>query len=174
MTSQRLASRRVMAEDLVEVHMKGVPLAIHQRAGEHSAEIMREFAHLVEGPSAADAPARLIVLDRVLQAAYQRFSQGTSDQLDAALSRGDTEADLVYTVPKEAGAASEAYQRIWEEVDAYCADGKYLLALRSPPDVAAYRRWVTGEFVKQTAGGPPMRWSDWLRRLPESGGEGGI
>ena len=163
-----------MAEKLVEVRMKGVPVAIHQRAGEHSAEIMREFAHLVEGPSAAAAPARLIVLDRVLQAAYHRFSQGTSHQLDAAIARGDTEADLVYTVPKEAGTASEAYLGVWEEVDAYCADGKYLLALRSPPEVAAYRRWVTGEFVRQTAGEPPLSWSDWLRRSPESGGEGGI
>ena len=147
----------------MEIHLKGVPLAIHQRAGQHSAEVMREFAHLVEGPGAAHAPARLIVVDRVLQEQYQRFSQGTSEQLEAALLRGDSETDLVYTVPREAGRAAAAFGQLWDEVDAYCEEGKYLLVLRSAPDVAGYRRWVMGEFVRQAAGEPPISWSEWVR-----------
>lgn len=151
-----------MTDGLVKIHLRGVPLAIHQRAGEHSAEVMREFAHLVEGPAAVHAPARLILVDRVLQEQYHRFSQGTSDELEAALRRGDTETELVYTVPREAGRAAAAFGQLWEEVDAYCAEGKYLLVLQSPPDVVAYRRWVMGEFVRQTAGEPSMSWTEWL------------
>jgi hypothetical protein len=152
-----------VTDGLVEIHLRGVPLAMHQRAGEHSAEVMREFAHLVEGPGVVHAPARLIVVDRVLHEQYQRFSQGTSEQLEAALLRGDSETDLVYTVPREAGQAAAAFGQLWDEVDAYCEEGKYLLVLRSPPDVAGYRQWVLGEFVRQTAGEPPTRWTEWLR-----------
>ena len=153
-----------MTGDLVEVRLKAVPLAIHRQAGEHSAEIMREFAHLVEGTGVTHAPARLVALDRVLQEQYHRFTQGTSEQLDAALLRGDSETDLTYTVPVEAGKAAEAFGKLWDEVDAYCAEGRYLLALQSPPDVAGFRRWVLGEFRRQTAGEPPLSWADWLRQ----------
>jgi hypothetical protein len=164
----RLSSRRV-SDGLVEIRLIGVPLAIHQRAGEHSAEVMREFAHVTEGPGAAHAPARLILVDRGLQEQYHRFSGGTDDQLEAAVARGDAETDLVYTVPKEAGPAAAAFGRLWQEVDAYCAEGKYLLVLQSPPDVSAYRRWVLGEFVRQTAGEPPLSWTDWLRESAKHG-----
>lgn len=168
---ERLSSGRV-TEGVVEIYLRGVPLAIHRRAGEHSAEVMREFAHLVEGAGAAQAPARLILVDRALQEQYYRFSQGTSDQLEAAFLSGATETDLVYTVPKEAGPAAAAFGDLWKEVDAYCAEGKYLLVLQSPPDVAAYRRWVMGEFVRQTAGEPPWSWTEWLRRSGEEAGSG--
>ena len=153
-----------MTGDLVEVRLKGVPLAIHKQAGEHSAEIMREFAHVVEGPAVNHAPARLIQLDRVLQEQYHRLTQGTSEQLDAALLRGDSETDLTYTVPVEAGRAAEAFGKLWDEVDAYCAEGRYLLALQSPPEVAAFRRWVLGEFRRQTGGEAPLSWAEWRRR----------
>ena len=153
-----------MTGDLVEVRLIGVPLTIHRQAGEHSAEIMREFAHVVEGSGAAQAPTRLILLDRVLKEQYHRFTRGTSDQLDAALRRGDPQTDLTFTVPVEAGRAAEAFARLWEEVDAHCAEGRYLLALRSPPEVVAFRRWVLGEFRRQTAGEPPLSWADWRRQ----------
>lgn len=153
-----------MAEELVRVRLTRVPLEIHQRSGEHSAEVMREFAHLVEGAGASDAPARLIIVDRFLQEQYQRFTQATSEELEAAIARGDSETDLTFTVPRDAGSASEAFLALWEEVDRYCAEGKYLLALRSPPEVAAFRRWATGEFVRQTAGEPPLSWPEWLEQ----------
>ena len=164
-----------MTEGLLKVHLRGVPLEIHQRAGEHSAEVIREFALLAEGPGAPRAPARLIVVDRALQEQYSRFSHGTSEQLRAAFERGDSQTDVVYTVPKEAGGAAAGYGRLWDEVDAYCAEGRYLLALETPPDVASYRRWVLGEFVRQTAGEPPLAWSAWVGETgDEAGGEGGI
>jgi hypothetical protein len=156
-----------VAEELVEVRLVGVPLDIHRRAGEHSAEVMREFAHLVEGPTVSEAPARLVVVDRFLQQQYQRFSQSTSEEIEAAIARGASEIDVTFTVPRDAGSASEAFLVLWQEVDEYCAEGRYLLALRSPPEVAAYRRWVTGEFVRQTAGEPPLSWRAWL---DQSGG----
>ncbi len=153
-----------MTGGLVEVRLIGVPLAIHRQAGEHSAEIMREFGHVAEGPGAANAPARLILLDRVLQEQYHRFTGGTSEQLDAAMLRGDLETDLTFTVPVEAGKAAETFGKLWDEVDAHCAEGRYLLALRSPPDVVAFRRWVLGEFRRQTGGEPPLSWAEWRRQ----------
>ena len=47
-----------------------------------------------------------------------------------------------------------------DETDRFCRASEHLLTLASPPDVRAYQDWILGEFVRQTAGLPPIPWPD--------------
>lgn len=148
---------------LVEVHLIGIPLDVHREAAEHSAEVLREFSHLAEGPAASHAPARLIELNRVLQERFGGFTQAASAELDAALAERRPSLDLVFSVPSEVGQGARDLAELWDEVDRYCEEGDYLLALRTPPRAVAYRRWFLEEFERQAAGEPATSWPDWER-----------
>jgi hypothetical protein len=146
---------------LLDVHVLRIPLDIHQQATEHTAEVMREFGHLAEASSDSHVPARLIALDRALQERYTGFTEATSSEVEEAIARGDTEIDVTFKLPRDAGEAAGELNGMWDEVDRYCDEGRYLLALRTPPLVVAYRRWFLGEFIRQASGEPPLSWPDW-------------
>lgn len=148
--------------ELIDVHLLGIPLAMHQRAVEHSAEVMREFSHLLEEPGLSHAPARLIAIDRELQDRFGPFTQMTSAELDQAVAGGDEVADVTFTVPSDLKDATEEVGRLWDEVERYCEAGEYLLTLRSPPEVVAYREWFLGQFCAQADGNAPVTWRAWL------------
>lgn len=149
--------------NLVEVRLVELPLDLHREAAEHSAEVLREFSHLAEGPSASHAPARLVELNRVLQVRFGGFTESTSSELDAALADQRRSIDLVFTLPPDVGQAAQELADLWDEVDRYCQEGDYLLALRTPPGPRAYRSWFLREFVRQAAGEPPTSWPEWER-----------
>ena len=155
-----------MSEPIVEIHLLGIPLDVHQMATEHAAEVMREFGHLAEVADETNVPGRLLALDSEMQTRYRHFTEDTSSRLDEALTRGDTEVHLTYKVPRDAGHAAVELREMWEEVDRYCQEGRYLLALRTPRVVREYREWFLGEFRRQASGGPPLSWGDWLRQQP--------
>lgn len=147
--------------NLVEIRLVGLPLKIHQSALQHSDEVMREFSHLLEGEAASHAPGRLIVLDRILQERYRSFTEGANAELDSAIEQGQDTCDITIQIPDDAGPAAIEMAELWDEVDRYCEAGEYLLALRSEPAVAAYRRWILEEFAHQASGSPPRSWSQW-------------
>jgi hypothetical protein len=153
---------------LIQVRLIGIPLSLHQRSMEHGAEVLREFSHIEADPSATHAPARLLALHRSLQDKYRSFSRGIYSDLDAAVARGDEAVDLSFTVPAEAAHTAKDIADLWEEVDRYCEQGQYLLALSTPPDLAAYRRWFLEQFSNQVAGGDPVSWTAWMRTKPSS------
>ena len=160
-----------MTAPLIEVRLLRVPLDIHMKATEHTSEVIREFGHLAEARAESHVPARLIALDLELQERYTGFTEATSNELDQAMRRGDTEVDLTFTLPKDAGRAAEELHQMWDEVDRYCEEGRYLLALRTPPLVVAYRRWFLGEFSRQASGQAPSSWPDWMsQRLSDEVG----
>jgi hypothetical protein len=153
-------------EPIVNVHLVGIPTDIHQLATEHAAEVMREFGHLAEVAEEANVPSRLVALDKAMEERFSRFTADTSSELDAAIERGSSEIHRTYTIPRDAGDAAAELAEMWKEVDRYCEEGRYLLALRTPPTVRAYRTWFLGEFVRQTSGGDPISWPDWVNRQP--------
>lgn len=148
------------AGELVEVRLEGLPVAVHQRAAEHSADVMREFTHLLEGPDSSHAPARLITLNRQIAERYSGFTQAAVIELDDAIARGQSTMDLVFAVPPHVADATRQLSALWDEVDRYCEAGEYLLALKTPPLALAYRRWFFGEFERQVAGEPPVPWRE--------------
>ena len=153
---------------LVEVRLLGVPLDLLDRTSEQYDALFREFRLMVAlDPGDGHAvPGRLLALGDELTTQYAPFTVGTDEMLSGARARGDATVDLEYRLPVEVGPAARHYDALLDQADAYCRAGEELLTLAPPPDATAFRRWVLGEFVRQTAGRPPVAWGDSVRPLP--------
>lgn len=150
--------------DLVPIELRGVPLELQRRTREHYDELWREFA-LVRSrePDNRDTvPARLLDLIEELARQYNSFTAATSEEMTAALERGETSIDVHYELPRTVGPACEHFDALLDEADDYCRAGE-LLTLATPPDIAAYRRWFLCEFIVQAAGGPVTPWPQYGR-----------
>ena len=73
--------------------------------------------------------------------------------------------ELVYHVPAHVAATCEHILAVISEVDDYCREGRYLLALATPPDVWDYQRWILWEFIRQVHGEQPTSWLDFCAQL---------
>jgi len=144
------------------VRIQGFPLAIHARAQEQHAELMREFALLdIVGPSVRDgeaAPQRLLDLIADLNHKYAGISEAPDVEREAAHARGDASIDLSYDVPASVADACESLSVVLDEADEFCRQGARLLTLAAEADLVAFRHWYLGEFVRQIRGEPPTPW----------------
>jgi hypothetical protein len=149
-----------VTEDLITVHILGLPLDLRQRATEHAEELHREFTLLAQQVDRGDAglPTRLVELMRALRGRYNAFTAEQEDELDAATAAGRTTIDLTFRVPRHVADAASAIGALLEEADAYCREGRHLLTLATPADLVAYRHWFLGEFIAQSSGAPPTPW----------------
>lgn len=148
---------------LVAVHLLGFPLAVYDRAQEYMDGLLREFALLAIDPPMSvpghQVPHRLLELVDALQVRFAGFTDAPSEQRDQALDAGLDTIDLVYHVPPEAKAASQALDALLDEADQFCRDGE-LLTLAALPEVLRFRRWYLGEFIAQIDGADPTPWAD--------------
>lgn len=161
--------------ELHEVALRRVPIEIHARAQEHTAELLRELyliAQQVRSSDAPELPARLVALVAELGNQFGALTTAQEQQLDAAVAAGVDEIDVVYRIPREAAAASQHLGEILDEADDFCRRGEHLLTLSAPADLLLYRRWYLGEFVGQLAGEPATPWPDYLARHSNNSGPG--
>lgn len=149
---------------LFDVHLLGVPVAIHVEAQEHQDSLRREFAFIAESSDPESTPPRLLRLTQRLRDRFREFFEGPSRQIEEALERGEESIDLVYRVPAEVGPAAAELTKLLAEADAYCLTGEGMLTLAAPGRVVAYREWFLGEFIRQTDGGEPVSWPEYLSR----------
>ncbi len=148
-------------DGLVDVHLLGVPLAIHQQATEHADDLQREFALLrvqQADEETADVPARLLQLMDSLEQQFSGFTDATQEELETAIDEGRESIDLVFRVPPAAKEAALQLDALLDEAEAFCRSGASLLTLATPPDALNYRKWYLGEFVRQAEGGPATPW----------------
>jgi hypothetical protein len=148
---------------LVPVHLRGLPLDIRARSQEHEQDLMRELALVrvsAATESASNAPGRLLDLADELRSTYGSLAAGPDALMEAAVDRGETAADVTYTVPADLRPFLRRTAQVLEEAEEFCRDGRYLLTLAAPPDVAAYRAWIFAEFDRQIAGGDPVPWPE--------------
>ena len=151
------------AEDLFELRLLEVPLALRERSRQHGAELLREMELISMGHAAGttrhELPKRLVELAQELERVYGPYVGANTDELDAALDRGDdTMPEMVYHLPRSSVILVKHVEGILREVDDYCRAGQELLTLAPPPDVVAYREWVTREVLGQAAGERPTPW----------------
>jgi hypothetical protein len=149
----------------VQVHLLGLPVPIAARASEHFEGLMREFALIASGldgaPDEQHVPARLLELVDSLNQAYGGINNDADRRLEDAIERHDEVIDdHVLTIPKAAGPAAEALDRLIDEANVYCRRGEHLLTTAFPPDVDAYRRWYLGQVLDQLDGKQPVAWPD--------------
>ena len=146
---------------LVEVRLLKLPLDIWQRTQEHVDGLLREFALIAsDGDAPTATPGRLLSLVEQLSAGYGGFSEAQRAEMEAALVRGESQIDLAYLVPVEAGPAAQQLGDMLDEADEYCRNGKHLLTLATPDEELRFRHWFISEFVSQLGGAAPTPWSD--------------
>ena len=146
------------ADTLVEVRLLAVDLEDHRRASEHHEELFREFTLIAaSGEDHSAVPARLMALIDELTSQYSGFTSGTTEELQAAIERGDATIDLTFTLPSSVVPDVQRFHQLLDEADEYCRSGD-LLTLATPPDAVAYRRWYLDEFVRQIGGEAPRPW----------------
>lgn len=151
---------------LHEVRLLRLPIALHARAQQHSAELMREMyliAQQLRGEAermstAKHLPTRLVELVELLGNQYNHLTFEQDRQLDGAVAAQMEEIDLAYRVPVAAAAAATRLGEMLDEADEFCRQGRHLLTLATPADLLRYRRWFLGEFVAQLGGGPATPW----------------
>jgi hypothetical protein len=156
-------------DDLFEMRLLEVPLALRERSRQHGADLLREMDLISLGHAAGtthhELPQRLVELAQELERVYGPYVGANTDDLDAALDRGDeTMAEVKYQLPRDSVSLVKHVETVLREVDDYCRAGRELLTLAPPPDVVAYREWVTGEVLGQAAGEPPTPWPAFAAR----------
>ncbi len=149
-------------DDLVTVRLLDVPVPLRFQAAEHGEGLVREMTLLMNGdPDTSRVPARLVELAGEVTNKYVPFTEAQVAALEEAFARGvDVVPELVYRVPPSAVEMARRLLEILSEADDYCRAGEHLLTLATPPDVAAFRAWMLGEFERQVAGEPPVPWPE--------------
>lgn len=151
-----------MTEELVEVELLKLPLAVLGRASEHNLTLVRELALVHTADESGVAPARLLWLSQHLDQRYAAFNAAPQQTLQKAIEGDESHVDVRYEVPAHAAVAAAELGAALDEVDDYCRNGD-LLTLVTPPEALSFRRWLLGEFVAQIQhGASPTPWSDGL------------
>lgn len=149
-----------MSDDIAEVRIVGLPVALHRIAQEHAQALFREFQLILAREPDAAVPARLLALIDELTARYGNDNEAQSQAVADAAEAGVEAIDLVYSVPVAVAEAVEQLSELMDEADEYCRNGE-LLTLVSAPSNLVYRRWFLDEFVGQIRHGrAPQRWPD--------------
>ena len=158
------------SEELITVHVLGLPTGLQVQAQQQNDELTRELMLVAEQMrqrgNAADLPVRFVEMVSTLSERYAIFTAEQEAQLTAAIAAGQPTIDLTYTLPASAAAAAGALGEILDEADEYCRQGQLLLTLATPPELVAYRRWFLDQFVHQAEGAAPVSWSDYRERTP--------
>lgn len=153
-------------DEQVEVRLVGFPVGIYAKAQQHLEGLLREFQLMAQGlehnPERADElPPRLLRLISELRANYAADVADAEARIESAVSAGAEVIDeVVFRVPRRAGEAARHLGGLLNEADEYCAAGRHLFTLATPPEHRRFRDWYLGEFVRQAAGEPPISWAD--------------
>ena len=150
-------------EPMVEVVLRGLPVDVYRRSSEHSSELGRELQLLSGAPDGgASLPHQLRRLIFELASRYGPMNPGAERRLQEAVARGDAVVDVRYRVPRRTKDDVAALDRVLREVDEQCRSGRWLLTMATPPEAERFREWVFGEISRQSDGGAPRSWADWL------------
>lgn len=160
-------------EALVQIHFLDFPVPLAARHDEHFEGLLREFA-LIARSSEDDhhVPARLLAIVDTVMAAYDGLNDEAGERVDRAILAGEQFIpDHVGQLPPSAAPAVQALADLLEEADEYCRQGRHLMTVPAPPDVAAFRCWYRDQLLSQLAGGRPVPWpeSEYARSLSSAG-----
>jgi len=156
----------MIQDQLVEVHLRGLPIDLWKRASAHQEAIQREL-EIMRGSEPPDSvPNRLITLIEGFDARFGETSDPAWSELRAAADRGEKTMDLTIRVPGPASGAASELASMLDEVDEYCRAGDHLMTLATPPELVAFREWFLDEFIRQIeGGGEPLPWQEYRGQL---------
>lgn len=157
---------QAVAQDpqLVEVHIRDLPVALHARAEERHGELIREFTLITSARPAeiTPIPRGFLAISERMQTIYAPYVGPMRLVIEGARRNGAESVDLVYTASANvAEAAAELLEQL-EEADEFCRRGQ-LLTLAADEELVRFRRWYLGEFIRQAQGRPPIAWRDYTQ-----------
>lgn len=147
------------SEELREVVLVDVPLALLARSQERQEGLFRELALVRDVGGAGSAPARVLELSSLADRRYGEFTAASREHLQAASREGLRHTTVTYRVPASSADLAAELLEVLREVDDHCRRGRLLTM---PPDreMTALYDWFLGQFVAQLHGAPPTPWSD--------------
>jgi hypothetical protein len=148
-------------DEQVTVSLLNFPLQVFAHARQHHDELLREFALLamrppVDRPGHA-VPGQLLALIDSLGRRFGRVADRSDQVRDDAIAAGETQIDLTYTVPRNAGPALAELHELMEQADAFCRD-EQLLTIAATPVERQFRAWFIEQFTTQARGADPVPW----------------
>ncbi|CAA9359615.1 MAG: Carboxylesterase, type B [uncultured Frankineae bacterium] len=160
-----------VGEDVVTVHLLGLPPMLWLAAREHHDALVRELSlhlaqHEQDGPS-VDVPAtdlaRSTVSAAVVEAVERSQRSGAARRAEPTgpatpLPDAPEAVDLELAVPSGAGAAFRAMQATLDAAEEL-AEAGLLLVRPGQPEIVAVRDWVCEQVVAQLAGAAPAPWA---------------
>ena len=152
------------ADELVDVHLLDLPVALMIAVQERSDDLGREFSHIVSTDLDA-VPARLTSLSQHLQGRYGAFLRPLQQQLDEAADRGESSIDITLTVPRSVRGSIARLWALLTEADEYCRAGD-LLTLAPTPDMLTLRQWYLTQFIDQIDGAEAVPFSKYVESPP--------
>lgn len=149
---------RVPSRDRVRVEVLSVPLKLYIGFQHHFRELRREvrllaLAHEAEYPLAKSLSDLFGSLEREL-----RDGLGV-DQIETALSGGLQSTDLVLELPRSTAQTLSRFVELLDLADEFCRQQR-LLSLARTAEQRQFQNWFLREFVRQSAGEQPLRWTD--------------
>jgi anti-sigma regulatory factor (Ser/Thr protein kinase) len=149
---------RIPSLDRVRVEVLSVPLKLYIGFQHHFRELRREvrllaLAHEAEYPLAKSLSDLFGSLEREL-----RDGLGV-DQIQTALSGGLESTDLVLELPRSTAQTLSRFVELLDLADEFCRQ-KRLLSLARTSEQRQFQNWFLNEFVRQSNGEQPLRWTD--------------
>jgi len=149
---------RVPSRDRVRVEVLSVPLKLYVGFQHHFRELRREvrllaLAHEAEYPLAKSLSDLFGSLEREL-----RDGLGV-DQIQTALSGGLESTDLVLELPRSTAQTLSRFVELLDLADEFCRQQR-LLSLARTAEQRQFQNWFLTEFVRQSSGEQPLRWTD--------------
>jgi hypothetical protein len=153
--------------DTVTVHLRSLPVPLAAKTQERSEDLLREFALLTADlidtrtPDAEEVPAQLLELVVTLTQQIAELQEESAKRFYGAVADGSSVIDdHVVEWPLELASLTRALADLFDEADQYCWTRDDLAQLATPPDCAAYRRWVFAQVLDQLDGRTPVAWPD--------------
>lgn len=141
--------------ELHDVALVDLPVSLFLETQQHHDTILRELTLVaLATPEEATAVPRLHALARELYAASTEPQKPFRDAVAAAAARGDDIVTLRLQVPFSTLRGMEDFMLMYDEADEFCRKGE-LLTPASSAGVAAFRRWLVGELIRQVRDGAP-------------------
>jgi GAF domain-containing protein/anti-sigma regulatory factor (Ser/Thr protein kinase) len=154
----------LLDDPVVDVHLRGIPVALLQRSSEEYEGLFRELRlmkeHSEATPGASSSlPERLSVLVSEIGTRFHELGPGMDEMWQDLVDRRVTSYDWHLELPQSAAAACEFYDTMLDEADEFGLSAR-LLSLPASAASVAVRRWFLSELIGQLRGRPPVAWSE--------------
>jgi hypothetical protein len=146
---------------VILVRLKGIPVALLQKASEEYEALFRELRLMKEHSSATrtSLPDRLAVLVSQMGTRFNGLGPGMDETWQSAVDEKVESYDWVLPLSQSAVVACEFYDAILDELDEFAVSAR-LLTLPTSAESQAVRRWFLSELIGQLHGKAPVPWVD--------------